>query len=275
MKRVEYSWTTTDGVPIFAQSWAPDGPARAAVALVHGVGEHSGRYPRLVERLTAAGYALSAFDQRGHGRSGGPRVHARSFETLMDDIDHHIANTRERFSGRPVFLYGHSMAGAEVLYYALRRSPRLAGVIASSPALAPGTPLSPLKIAGGRLLARILPTAVISMEIPWESLSRDAAVVEAAKKDPLFKEGISVRLGARLLDAGEWIRSQGRFPLPLLLMQGTDDRHVDPKATIAFGKRLSGDVTLKVWEGSRHELHNELDKDAVIDFVLDWLRRHD
>ncbi len=273
MKRVEYCWRTFDGISIFAQSWAPEDTARAAVALVHGVGEHSGRYPHLVERLPAAGYAISAFDQRGHGRSGGPRVHAPSFEAVMRDIDRHIQNTKKRFPGLPVFLYGHSMAGAQVLYYALRRSPVLAGVVASSPALAPGTPLSPLKIAGGRFLAKVLPTIIISTQIPWESISRDPAVVEAARTDPLFKEGISVRLGAELLDAGEWIRRQSRFPVPLLLMQGTDDQHVDAKKTIELGGRLEGDVLLKVWMGGRHELHNDIDKDAVIDFVLEWLRK--
>ena len=111
--------------------------------------------------------------------------------------------------------------------------------------------------------------------VPLESISRDPAVVEQTRKDPLYQhKGVSVRLGTDFLDTGDWIRTQAQFPLPLLLMQGTDDRHVDPKKTIEFAQKLKGDVTLKVWDGSRHELHNDLDRDTVIGFVLAWLGKH-
>ena len=178
----------------------------------------------------------------------------------MGDVERHIEQTRQRFPGLPVFLYGHSLGGEQVLYYVLRRSPSLAGVIATSPLLAPGTPLSPLKVAGAKLLARLVPTKIITTEVPWDSLSRDAAVIEWTKNDPLFQEGVSARLGAELLKAGEWIRRQDAFPLPLLLLQGTDDHHVSPQKTIEFAKKLAGDVTLEVFEGGRHELHNDLDR---------------
>ncbi len=274
MKHVEYSWTTSDELSIFAQSWAPDGAPRAVVALVHGLGEHSNRYPSLVEKLPSAGYAINTYDLRGHGKSGGPRLYAPSFESLMTDIDRHIQNTKERFPGLPIFLYGHSMGGEQVLYYVLRRSPSLRGVIASSPLLAPGIRVPLVKVAAGKLLARLIPKVIFTTAVPWDSLSRDPSVVEAAKQDPRYQEGVSARLGTDFLATGRWISSHERFPLPLLLMQGTDDRHVDPKKTIELAQKLQGDVTLKVWDGSRHELHNDLDRDKVIDFVLAWLGKH-
>jgi alpha-beta hydrolase superfamily lysophospholipase len=274
MKHLEYSWKASDGLNMFAQSWAPEGKAKAVVALVHGLGEHSGRYPLLVEKLPPAGYALNAYDLRGHGKTEGPRVHAPSFEVLMEDVERHIEQTRQRFPGLPVFLYGHSLGGEQVLYYVLRRSPSLAGVVATSPLLAPGTPMSPLKVAGAKLLARLVPTNIITTEVPWDSLSRDAAVIEWTKTDPLTHEGVSVRLGAEILKAGEWIRSQASFPLPLLLLQGTDDHHVSPQEAIEFAKKLSGDVTLEVFEGGRHELHNDLDRAKVASVVLAWFAKH-
>jgi alpha-beta hydrolase superfamily lysophospholipase len=275
MKHTEYSWKASDGLEMFAQSWAPDMAPRAVIALVHGLGEHSGRYPLLVERLPTAGYAINAYDLRGHGRTGGPRLYAPSFEALLGDVDSHLEQTRQRFPGIPIFLYGHSLGAEQVLCYVLRRSPlSIVGVIATSPLLAPGIPISPLKVVGGKLLSRIVPTLVVTTEIPWDSLSRDSAVIEWTKKDPLFKEGVSVRLGAEFLRAGEWVSSQTKFPLPLLLMQGTEDHHVDPKKAIAFAQRLPGDVTLKVWEGGRHELHNDLDREKVADFLLAWLGNH-
>ena len=274
MRHAEYSWKASDGLSIFAQSWSPDGKARAVVALVHGLGEHSGRYPLLVDKLPPAGYAISAYDLRGHGKTGGPRVYAPSFDILMEDIDHHLDQTRQRFPGLPVFLYGHSLGGEQVLYYALRRSPSLAGVIATSPLLAPGTPMSPIKVAAGKLLARILPTTIITTEVPWDSLSRDSSVIEWTKNDPLFHEGVSTRLGAELLRAQEWICAQEKFPLPLLILQGTDDHHVSPRKTIEFAKKISGDVTLKVFEGGRHELHNDMDRAKVAETVLAWMGKH-
>lgn len=274
MKHGEYSWKASDGLEMFAQSWAPDNKPKAAIALVHGLGEHSGRYPLLVERLPAAGYAINAYDLRGHGRTGGPRVHASSFEVLMEDIARDIDQTRQRFPGVPVFLYGHSLGGEQVLYYVLRRSPSLKGVIATSPLLAPGTPVSPLKVTVSKLLSRIVPRLIITTEVPWESLSGDPAVIEWTKKDPLYQEGVSVRMGAELLRAGEWIRAQTVFPLPLLIMQGTEDHHVSPEKTIQFGQGLTGDVTLKVWEGGHHELHNDLGRQKVADFILTWLEKH-
>jgi len=274
MKNEQYSWKTFDGVDIFAQAWTADGKARAAVALVHGLGEHSGRYQRVAEKLPAAGFAVTAYDLRGHGKSGGPRLFAPAYEALLRDIDEHLEQTRRRFPGLPVFLYGHSLGGAQVLAYSLKRNPSLAGVIASSPLLAPGIKVSPMKIRAGKILSRIAPRMILSTDVPWESLSRDAAFVEVTKKDPLYREGTSARLGVEFLAAGEWVTTQKKFPLPLLLMQGTGDRHVSPQATIEWGRQLSGDVTLKVWDNGRHELHNDIEKDEVVDFAIGWLTKH-
>jgi len=259
---------------MYAQSWAPDGKVKAAVALVHGLGEHSGRYPLLVEMLPAAGYAINAYDLRGHGKTGGPRLYAPSFDRLMEDIDLHLEQTRKRFPGLPVFLYGHSLGGEQVLYYSLRRSPSVAGVISTSPLLAPGTPLSPVKMTAGKILARVLPKVIITTEVPWESLSRDPSVIDWTKSDPIFQEGVSTRLGAEILRAQDWICRQEKFPLPLLVLQGTADRHVSPQKTIEFAKKITGEVTLKIFEGGRHELHNDLDRAKVAEIVLEWMGTH-
>lgn len=101
MKHEEYSGKSFDGIEVFAQSWSPEGAARAAVALVHGQGDHSGRYPRLVERLVSGGVAVYATDSRGHGRTGGPRAYAPSIEALMKDIDALLDRTRARFPAFP------------------------------------------------------------------------------------------------------------------------------------------------------------------------------
>lgn len=274
MKHEEYNWMSFDGLSMFAQSWCPQGAPRAAVALVHGQGDHSGRYPRLVERLVESGFAVNALDSRGHGRSGGPRAHTPSMSALMKDIDGHLEQTRARFPGIPAFLYGHSFGGEQVLFYGLDRKPGLSGVIASSPLLGSGIPQPAAKVFAARVLSRIVPQLTLAHGTPPASLSHDPSWVESSLRDPLFQKVLSVRTAAEVLRASAWIRSHNSFPLPLLVQQGTDDLYVSPSMTIAFARGLTGDVTLKIWEGLGHELHNETRKDEVIDTIIAWTNEH-
>jgi alpha-beta hydrolase superfamily lysophospholipase len=274
MKHAEHSWKTFDGLTVFAQTWQPEAQPKAAIAFVHGIGDHSGRFPWLVEALTAAGYAISAFDQRGHGKTSGPRVHASSYESLLRDIDRHLDHTREQFPGVPLVLYGHSFGGAQTLCYVMKRRPRLSAVVASSPGLASGVRQPAAKVLAGRLLSRIAPTFRIPLGSPMSGLSHDPDWIASTERDPLYWKTLSARIAMEQLDANEWILAQTSFPLPLLIMQGTGDRHVDPEVNMAFARRLAGDVTLKVWDGLGHELHNELKRDEVLQYVRTWLDGH-
>ena len=274
MKHEEYGWKSFDGLRMFAQSWSPQGAAWAVVALIHGQGDHSGRYPRLVQRLVESGIAVNAMDNRGHGRSGGPRAHTPSIGAFLKDIDSHLEQTRARYPGFPVFLYGHSFGGEQVLYYGLERKPPLSGIIASSPLLGSGIHQPAAKVAAARVLSRIVPQLTLAHGTPPASLSHDASWVESSLRDPDFQKVLSVRTAAEVLRASAWIRSHSSFPLPLLVEQGTEDLYVSPSMTIAFARGLSGDVTLKIWEGLGHELHNETRKDEVIDTIIAWIGEH-
>ena len=127
-------------------------------------------------------------------------------------------------------------------------------------------------LAEYRLLAKIAPRVQIPLGSPLGSLSHDPAWLEATKADPLFTRTLSAGIAIEFLKTSEWILSQTSFPpLPLLIMQGTADQHVDPKTNIEFAGRLKGDVTLKVWEGLGHELHNEVSRAEVLAFVKGWI----
>ena len=132
MKHIEFKLETADNLELFARKWLPDSEALAVICLIHGKGEHSGRYLNAASTLTDAGYILLTFDLRGHGKSQGRRGFSPSYEALMDDISLLLNEAVNRFPNLPHFLYGHSLGGNLVLNYALRRKCRLSGVIASS-----------------------------------------------------------------------------------------------------------------------------------------------
>ena len=273
MRQDEYAFTIPSGKTIHAQSWTPDGSARAAVALVHGFGEHVGRYPHVAERFTAAGFFFAGFDLPGHGKTDTRHGHA-SLPLLLEAVGGHIEETRRRSPGVPLVLYGHSMGGALALRYCLERKPDLAAVIASSPLVRTFTPPPAIKAAAAKLLKAVLPGLILNNPLEPGALSRDPAVGEAAQKDPDCHNLVSARLGADLMENMRWLSSfKGAFPLPLLFMQGTADRIVNAEASLALAGNLQGDVTVKSWEGYYHELHNEPERNQVIDFMIDWLNR--
>lgn len=262
--------SSPQGYQIFAREWQPESPPRAVVLLVHGLGEHSGRYRHVADIFNQRGFLVFAPDLPGHGRSDGPRGHIRAYDDFLELFDWLSQGFRQHYPKAPWFLYGHSMGGNLVLYYALRRNPPAVGVIASSPGLRPARP-SPIPLGLGKVLQQIFPSFRINNGLDLSGLSRDPKVIEAYRRDPLVHPHISLRLGVGLISAGEWLLNfKGKFPLPLLLMQGTADRLVDPRATDQFARQISGDVTYKTWEGYYHELHNEPQKNAVLTFILDW-----
>jgi alpha-beta hydrolase superfamily lysophospholipase len=275
MPSSEISWQAPDGTAICAREWKPAASARSVVVLIHGLGEHSGRYAHVAEAFNQAGYSVLAPDLRGHGGSGGKRGHFPSYDVVADDIQRTFAEASARYPGLPQFLYGHSLGGALVLYYTLKRQPAIRGVIATSPGLAVGTPVPAAKLAAAKVLNRLTPTLTMGNGLDLGNLSHDPAVQAAYIADPNNHPHISARLGMELIQNGAWIRSFcGTFPLPLLLLQGTADHLVSPSHTRAFASGLAGDVTYKEWDGWYHELHNEVGKEQVIQTMVDWLVAH-
>lgn len=272
MTSIPFTWQNKQALTITAEEWRPQAETRGVVALVHGLGEHIGRYRHVAEALNAAGFALIGFDLPGHGRSGGTRGHA-GFDQILDDIDHLLQEAALRYPGLPRFLYGHSLGGALVLYYSLKRRPELQGVIASAPGLAPGVPVAPSKLFLAKVLARLAPTVTMDNGLDLTYLSTDAAVIQAYKDDPLVHPKISARLGHDLLTTGDWILAHaGEFPLPLLLSQGAGDRIVSVSFNTQFARALPPEkVTFKLWEGLYHEAHNEPEQQHVLTYMVKWL----
>jgi len=272
MNQQQINSKTWDGVPLVGSAWEPDGEVRAAVCLIHGLGEHIGRYAHVAAALTEAGYALMGFDLRGHGKSGGPRGHTPSYEALMDDMTGMLDETAKRYPGKPRFLYGHSLGGNMALNYVIRCRPKIAGVIATGSGLRLAFMPPPLKMALVRLLDRVLPAWQQPNGLDRSALSHDPQVVRDYSADPLVHDKVSLRLVNSMLEAGEWaIQNASEFPLPLLLTHGGADAITSAAGSRAFAERAGSHCTYCEWEGLYHETHNEPQKAAVLARMIAWL----
>ena len=272
MPHFEFEIKPADGTRLQGQGWEPDGEIKAVVCLVHGLGEHSGRYDHVAEAFNRAGLAVLAFDLRGHGRSAGKRGHAPSYAVLMEDTALFLDQAPERYPALPVFLYGHSLGGNLAIHFALRKKPPLAGIVASSPLLR-------LAYAPPAWKTMLLET-MYALRIKWSiprgeddtALSHDQNVVRAKRNDPLCHGRVTAQLAVEMLRNGDWnLAHAAGFPCPLLLMHGDADRITSAEATKEFALQAKACCTLKIWDGFFHELHNEPGKNLVLAFALDWM----
>jgi alpha-beta hydrolase superfamily lysophospholipase len=274
MQEEELSWNSHDGLRIFARSWAPtDGPARAVLCLVHGLGEHSGRYAAVAALLARRGYTLLAADTRGHGRSEGPRGHFPSIDAVLDDIGELLRQARERFPGRPLFLYGHSLGGVLALHYSLKRQPALHGVVVTSPALLTALEQQPAKVLAARLLGTLLPSLLLASGLDPTAISRQADVVQAYTSDPLVHDRVSLGFGKIMLEVSAWTRAHAReFSLPLLVLHGQADSIAYAAGSQDLVLALRPELgTLHLWPQAYHELHHEPEREQVLGTLTDWL----
>jgi acylglycerol lipase len=272
VQHFEFGWQTEDGLRLYAQGWQPETEPRGVVCLVHGLGEHSGRYAHLAAFLNQAGYVLLAFDLRGHGKSEGQRGHAPSCGALLDDLSQLLEEAAARYPDRPRFLYGHSLGGNLVIEYALRRCPQLAGVIATGPSFRLAFEPPAWKLTLGKIMYNLWPTLAMSNELDRQALSRDPEVVRAYSEDPLVHDRVSARLAMDMFQSGLWsLEHAAEFPLPLLLMHGGADRLTSAQASREFAAQVGDRCTLKIWDGFYHEIHNEPEQGEVFEYLLEWL----
>jgi len=265
---------TKDGLTLRGRTWHIEKP-KAMVCLVHGHGEHSGRYNHVAEALNAVGFEMTAVDLRGHGLSDGPRGHAASYAILMSDLHLFLDDATTTRPELPVFLYGHSLGGNLVLYYAIEYKPNIAGIVASAPALRLAFKPPIWKTTILRLLKKIHLNLTLPSGLDDTALSRDLNTLRAYRNDPLTHCRISPPLAIDMITYGEELLTRAdELEYPTLLLHGSDDRITSSPATREFSEKISAGCTLQIWEGLLHELHNEPEKNNVLSFISDWLESY-
>jgi alpha-beta hydrolase superfamily lysophospholipase len=271
---------TSDGLTLHTRHWRAPSPALGTAVLVHGLGEHIGRYEHVAEHLTTLGWDVRGFDHRGHGRSGGRRGDIARPDSLLHDLGDFLDEVRRTDAARPLVLIGHSLGGLVVARFVAESvapqpapwSRSVDGVVLSSPAIDPG--LHPVQKALLAVAPRILPHLCVNNGLRPEWICNDPAVVQAYLQDPLVHDRISGLLGRFIADAGPLVleRASG-WPVPTLLMWSGQDRCVSPVGSERLAQALpAGLRTVKAFPALAHEILNERERGAVLALLGGWLR---
>lgn len=273
MIHTEYDWLSQEKKQVYAQSWLPDDQLKGIICLIHGLGEHSGRYARWAELFAQAGYGMLAPDLPGHGRTEGRKAYVQSYQVLLDHVDLVLQQAETLFPGVPRILYGHSMGGNIVINYAISREAPIMALIASSPWLRLTFRVTPLDLALGKLMNNLFPRVRFKRKGTMaERLSHNPDHWADVRSDPLNHGMVTGRYFWIIHQHGEYALEQAsRISKPFLLMHGSDDKVTSPKASEELAA-ITGDGTLfKIWEGLYHELHWEFEYKDVGRFVIDWI----
>lgn len=248
---------------------------KGVVVLVHGFGEHSGRYmSNVLPSLVSSGLAVVSYDNVGHGKSSGKRGHCPSYEALLEILKKAIEKANDLYSNAPLFLYGHSMGGNLVLNYAMRKEAKIAGVIATSPYLRLAFQPPKWKMLLGKFMLSVMPSITLPSGLDPKGISRIPEEVEKYKNDTLVHDKVSPMFSFPIMDAGEWaITNASKLTVDTLLTHGTADQIIDHRATQEFHKN-SNMTTLKLYKGGFHELHYDLCSDEMLSAITSWLKEH-
>ncbi len=272
----EEAFLDVDGARLWTEDDVPTG-ARAHVLMLHGYADHLGRYRSLRDALVAEGFGVHAYDQRGHGKTPGPRGHVRQFSDYLDDFDRALARMRTQAGNTRAFVIGHSHGGLEALAALQRRAtPLIDGLVLSSPYLALAFAPPAWKAGMAKALQGIFPAMRVPLDLDLAALSRDEAWVRATNADPLYNRVGTPRWFVESSRAQAEVLARGAaIQVPVLLLLGTDDRIASATVARQFFDTLgTKDKTLREYPGMRHELLNEVGKEEVFRDICRWISEH-
>lgn len=276
MNHIEGNFKGVRNTSIYYQAWRPEGNIKAVLLVVHGLGEHCGRYMNVVNHFVPLGYAVYGFDHIGHGKSDGVREFVERFEDYTNTLTIYHNMVKGWQMGKPVFLLGHSMGGLIASHYLIDHQANFRGAVISAPSIKVSDSISQATITLGKILSVLAPKAGV-LALNANGVSRDPEVVTTYLNDPLVFHGKTpARLAAELLSAMLRVAATAdKITLPFIVVQGGEDKLVDPAgAKMLYDKASSHDKTIKVYEGLYHEVFNEPERARVLKDVETWLAGH-
>jgi len=264
---MELMFTSRDGTRLAARCWEAQDPVRGSLLIVHGLGEYGAKYVSLAREMAARGYSTCAMDLRGFGLSGGPRGHAEDPEQLLDDLEA-FRLAAGRHLPEPCFLLGHSMGGALVAAYGVRRQPPVDGIILSGVLIRRKWKPDPLRRLVLNLAGRLMPGFTFPFDI-YQAENGRSLPVRQENRDPLTHDRISGGLYLLLEDLGKQLQQTVLEGIPLLTIHGEADSITDPEAAAAFTRRCGG--TMILWPGGGHTLHRGATRKEFADRLEQWM----
>lgn len=275
MREETFQLISRDGLKLFGRSWLPEADPVAVVCLIHGHGEHSGRYQHFGRQLTVHGLGVFGIDLRGHGLSQGKKGHTPSYDHLLEDVEDLMKKARVEYIETPMFLYGHSMGGNLVAnFLTSRKTLELEGAVLSAPWLRLAFSPPGVKVTIGKIIRRLWPSFTVPSDLDVNEISSVPEEVEKYAADPLVHNRISAQLSLSIMEGGERaIEKAADLNIPVLLMHGEADKITSAPASQEFAARASGHATLKTWPGLKHEPHNEVNRVEVIDYACEWIKQ--
>lgn len=270
IERRDGSLTSADGTRLFWQSWEVAAP-KATFAVVHGLGEHGGRYQRFAEAMAGRGFSTFAVDLRGMGRSDGARGFVSSWMEWVKDAETFVGMVAEHPSAGEVIPLGHSLGGVVVLSAVLRDAVLTPRFVVSNPALRIRMAVPAWKLSLGRVTSQLVPRLAMGNGLDVDHLSRDPEVARAYRDDPLVHDRITSRLFSEWMAASDEILARAsELKTPFLALIGEDDAIVDPEGTRELAQRAAAPNQLLAFPGRYHEPFNDLEADEVFDAVAAW-----
>ncbi|GLQ21069.1 alpha/beta hydrolase [Algimonas porphyrae] len=264
-----FQLTAADGTRLSARHWAAQTP-HAALALIHGFGEHSGRYGDMGQHLAANGIDVFAVDLRGHGKSDGKRGVIRSFDDFRADIAALLDHAHSQRKSGPLILFGHSMGGGIVLDHGLRPDPGVDGIIASAPLIAPSEPVKGVQRSLVTGMSKLFPSLTMKQPIAGSKISTLAEEQAAYEQDPLNHGQLGLRTAVEIIEAGEKLtEAAADWSLPLLMLHATGDQLTDYAASQAFGTAARADF--RAFDKVEHELHNDTTRAQIYAAITDFV----
>lgn len=273
MVKKDHSFQTKDGFQLNASSTTPENP-KAAALILHGFGEHYGRYDHVCPKLNDIGLATFIYDQRGHGRSQGIPGGIMKWDEYLDDMDLAIARASEVLGIEPSVMIGHSMGGLQAASYVINRAHPFKLMALSSPFIKPGQTLSAGKVFMAKILSHLAPKLLIPNPVDENTLTKDQALNQAYVDDPLVLKGGTSRLFTESSKAQEdCLANAAKIKLDsLLMMYGDDDKLVSPSGSEDFFASCTvPDRKIVPYSGLRHEIFNEIEKEQVLADLCEWL----
>ncbi len=270
----EFDFMTGDGLKLYGQSWLPDNDCDCITCVIHGLGDHSGRYTHFADIMIQHNIGVFTMDLRGHGRSEGKNGHAPDYSYLLSDVELLVIEIRKRYLDIPIILFGHSLGGQIVANFILRhKSSEIAGAILSASWFRLGSQPPKLPHDLSRIISKFLPTLSFSGEADPMELTKDPEIRMAYVNDPLKHDKITAKLYVSGVDAAEWaLKNANLLRYPILVYHGNEDRLTSWEASREFAKNAGDKAEFKIWEGLRHEPHNEIERNEVLKYQSDWIR---